>query len=1504
MKTKAGVVYDFEATKNSYSVTVKADDGNGGTDTIAVTINVTDVNEAPMFDDGATTTRSVAENTGAAHSVGTPVAATDPEADTLTYSLSGTDAASFDINKTTGQLQTKAALDFETKPTYTVTVSVRDSKDSSGTADTATDNTTTVTIKVDNVDEDGTVTLSPTQPQVDTVLTATLTDLDGAVSVTAWQWARADTSTGTFADIVGGTAASYTPVADDLNKYLKVTATYTDGEGAGKSADAVADNAVDPAPLINTDPAFSADTATRSVAENTAAGENIGLPVTATDDNTGDTLTYTLDGIDAADFAIDAASGQITVGASTTLDYETKPTYTVTVSVRDSEDSNGEPDTIEDDTITVTINVTDVDEDGTVTLSSDTPQVGTLLTATLSDPDGNVSGLTWQWAKADTATGAFADIANATAESYTPAAADLGKYLRATATYTDVHGSKSAESVSANPVNAVPVFSEVDATRAVDENTPTGTNFDTPVTATDADTLNYKLGGTDAASFRIVETSGQLQTESALDFEDKSSYDVTVIATDASGVTASIPVTITVNNLEEQGTVKLTLLQPQVGTEQTATLDDPDGDTSRVSWQWARGDSASGPFTNVSSGADPGSYTPVAADVGKFLRATATYDDGHGAGKTANAVSTHAVQLAPATNDTPVFSEATASRSVAENAVPGTDIGTPVTASDANSDTLTYSLGGDDAASFDIVPGTGQLQTKAPLDFETTPSYTVVVTATDPSGALDTIMVTITVTNVDEAGTVTLSTVQSQVGTALTAMLTDLDGDPSNVTWQWGRGDISTGPFSDVSSAPSYTPVAAADVGKFLRATATYTDPQGPGKTAHGVSTHAVQAAPDGPNNAPVFLAASASRSVAEDAITGANIGTPVIATDADGEALTYSLPATDTAPFSIVQESGQLQTTAALNFEDTPSYTVTVTATDPSGESATITVTISVGNVDEPGTVSISPSQFQVGTELAASLTDPDGTISGVTWQWDKADTTDTYTNVGSSASYTPTAADVDKFLRATATYTDAEGSDKSAASVSDSVVEAAPPTNEAPEFPATTATRTVAENTAAGTNFGTAVTATDSVGDTLTYSLGGTDAGSFSIVETSGQLQTKAELDFEGKNSYEVTVIATDVSQASTSIPVTITVNNVEEAGMVTLTLLQPQVGIAQTATLTDPDKNPSRVSWQWARGDSASGPFTNVSSGADPGSYTPIAADLNKYLRATATYDDDHGPGKTASAVSTNAVRAAPATNSAPVFSEATASRSVPENTDAGQDIGTPVTASDAASDTLTYSLGGDDAASFDIVPGTGQLQTEAVLDFESDKKSYTVVVTATDPSGALDTIMVTITVTNVDEAGTVTLSNVQPQVGTALTAMLTDLDGDPTSVTWQWGRGDTSDGSFDNISNAPSYTPAAADVGKFLQATANYTDPQGGNKTARGVSVNAVQAAPDGPNSAPVFSSNTAIRSVAEDAIEGSNVGTPVIATDADNDTLTYALSGTDAALFGIVDVSGQLHTKAP
>ena len=98
----------------------------------------------------------------------------------------------------------------------------------------------------------------------------------------------------------------------------------------------------------------------------------------------------------------------------------------------------------------------------------------------------------------------------------------------------------------------------------------------------------------------------------------------------------------------------------------------------------------------------------------------------------------------------PVFTEgASATRSVAENTAAGENIGDPVAATDANNDTLTYTLGGADAESFDIEESSGQLQTKAALDYETKTSYTVEVTATDPSGASATITVTITVTDVD-----------------------------------------------------------------------------------------------------------------------------------------------------------------------------------------------------------------------------------------------------------------------------------------------------------------------------------------------------------------------------------------------------------------------------------------------------------------------------------------------------------------------------------------------------------------------------------------------------------------------------------------------------------------------------------------------------------------------------------------------------------------------------------
>ena len=90
-----------------------------------------DLNTAPAFFDGegnaiTDTERSVAENTPARRRIGEPVAATDAEDDSLTYTLNGTDSEAFSIVPSTGQLVTKAPLNYETKAEYTVEVSVQD----------------------------------------------------------------------------------------------------------------------------------------------------------------------------------------------------------------------------------------------------------------------------------------------------------------------------------------------------------------------------------------------------------------------------------------------------------------------------------------------------------------------------------------------------------------------------------------------------------------------------------------------------------------------------------------------------------------------------------------------------------------------------------------------------------------------------------------------------------------------------------------------------------------------------------------------------------------------------------------------------------------------------------------------------------------------------------------------------------------------------------------------------------------------------------------------------------------------------------------------------------------------------------------------------------------------------------------------------------------------------------------------------------------------------------
>ena len=203
-------------------------------------------------------------------------------------------------------------------------------------------------------------------------------------------------------------------------------------------------------PSVST-PAFTDCGDTRSsyqfsVDEN--APEDTVVGVAAAGDADGDSMTYSVSGTGAAEFNnvfnLNATTGEITVKSGANIDYESSDkSYSVTVSVTDGEDASGaaESPPTTDATTSVSIEVINIDDPGTVTLSTTAPRVGGALSASVSDQDSSVLVYTVQWARAANADAPFIDIpidpgymANPT---YTPTAADQGKYLKVTMFYAE-----------------------------------------------------------------------------------------------------------------------------------------------------------------------------------------------------------------------------------------------------------------------------------------------------------------------------------------------------------------------------------------------------------------------------------------------------------------------------------------------------------------------------------------------------------------------------------------------------------------------------------------------------------------------------------------------------------------------------------------------------------------------------------------------------------------------------------------------------------------------------------------------------------------------------------------------------------------------------------------------------------------------------------------------------------------------------------------------------------
>ena len=264
---------------------------------------------------------------------------------------------------------------------------------------------------------------------------------------------------------------------------------------------------------------------------------------------------------------------------------------------------------------------------------------------------------------------------------------------------------------------------------------------------------------------------------------------------------------------------------------------------------------------------------------------------------------------------------------------------------------------------------------------------------------------------------------------------------------------------------------------------------------------------------------------------------------------------------------------------------------------------------------------------------------------------------------------------------------------------------TNSAPEFSAEIATREVSENSPAYHDIGAAVTATDT--DRLTYSIQNARTSPFTIVRDSGQLQVGLPLDHESKSSYEVTVLVTDGKDdddnvethpvTDDTITVTITVNNVDDPGKVSLTWTKFLVGKAVTASLTDSDGSVSGTTWQWEHSTSKTGTYASLSgNGADSITYTPQTA--NRYVRAVASYTDSEGGSKKAHSAGAY-VRTPPDPNGPPAFDVRTGGGYDCSNNEAdvclhvrrfaqpGDDIYYPARASDPdTQDQVKYSLDG--------------------------------------------------------------------------------------------------------------------------------------------------------------------------------------------------------------------------
>ena len=521
--TITGVTYNHEATKNSYSVTVKADDDNGGTATVDVTIDVTDVNEKSAKPDKPT----LAKVTGSSTTL--TATWTKPDLDggpaIAGYDLQyreGTTGTWEDFTHT-GTAVTTTITGLTADTSYQVQVRAKNGETDSDWSDPS-----------DAVKTNAAAT-APTISAVAVTSTPVLeTDTYGAgetieVSVTFDEAVTATSDTDFELNVSGDKSAPLLRGSGTATLVFGYTVVSSDEDDNGIW---IGDQ---DRTLVGARRLMAQSGTITSVATSTAAD-----------------LTHSALGTDSA-HKVDGSRSIVSVAVSSTPMLETD-TYGAGETIRFTVTFSAAVDVTGDPVFGFALGNSGTPRDVDAAYEGGTGSTALVFGYTVVSTDADNNGIYLKDEQDfNTPDG--------------PVRLDSDDTIRFVGTSTDVplywqgRGTQSGHKVDGSRTtgNNAPVFSSTSTTRTVAENSAAGTNVGAVIPeATDADsgdTLTYSMEGTDAASFDFTASTRQITTITGVDYNyeaTQNTYSVTVKADDDNGGTATVDVTIDVTDVNEQ----------------------------------------------------------------------------------------------------------------------------------------------------------------------------------------------------------------------------------------------------------------------------------------------------------------------------------------------------------------------------------------------------------------------------------------------------------------------------------------------------------------------------------------------------------------------------------------------------------------------------------------------------------------------------------------------------------------------------------------------------------------------------------------------------------------------------------------------------------------------------------------------------------------------------------------------------------------------------------------